>query len=499
MILIELDNEGPKLNEPAPCMVMTMRQGKQNQHGKVEYMGCMRNADPILCSLSALAFYFFNRWGKQGAQEFPSFRQPEDYYNQYVFPGDVRMSERPLSYATQREWNKKMFDGVGIHSKEITHCPRKEAARHAELGGVKETQIRRAGRWNADALTGAYLSYLPREYMRAIAGWPKEGKGYFLPRAQEIPDETLCSKIWPEADVWLDHMESYHPSKEDNKVVRLDLAGSGFLRLLRVLRIVLLQDSVLLRKLFPQHPLWKDSLFSCEEYQQFAARVERSLANVIMPDELIMQKYWPAHEAVAKLRHEATISEINSAQQDIRQVSERLNQIERSSASFASPAPIWIQQGSTGVWIGSKGSGSIQQQLLPPLPPPPLPPSQESLASSSLIEQPPPPPSPFILDPEAPPKEYEMLRGSNSILQLWNEWTLGLAGGPSVEALDRCWGTGWRNTPKDAVFYGRRKKVIKEIQRRVRDGIARDIRQAIDQVEQLRGTRSLDWLCRYGL
>ena len=56
-------------------MIMTMRQGKQNQHGKVEYMGCIRNADPVLCPLSALAFYFFYRWGRDGgALGFPSFR-----------------------------------------------------------------------------------------------------------------------------------------------------------------------------------------------------------------------------------------------------------------------------------------------------------------------------------------------------------------------------------------------------------------------------------------
>jgi hypothetical protein len=67
LILINLENEGPKPDESAPCLIMTMRQGKQNQHGKVEYMGCIRNADPILCPLSALAFYFFNRWGKDGA------------------------------------------------------------------------------------------------------------------------------------------------------------------------------------------------------------------------------------------------------------------------------------------------------------------------------------------------------------------------------------------------------------------------------------------------
>ena len=172
-------------------MAMSRRQGKQNQYGKVEYMGCMRNADP----LSSLAFYFFSRWGKDGAESFPSFRKSEDYYNLYVFPSSNKVPQQPLSYHTQFEWNRKMFRGVGIHLEEKTRSPRKQSVRRAELSGVKETQIRQAGLWNTDAITGAYLSYLPRAFMRSITGFPKEGKGYFLTRAREVPEEALYSKM----------------------------------------------------------------------------------------------------------------------------------------------------------------------------------------------------------------------------------------------------------------------------------------------------------------
>jgi len=36
-------------------------------------MGYIYNTNPILCPLSAIAFYFFNRWGKDGAKSFLSF------------------------------------------------------------------------------------------------------------------------------------------------------------------------------------------------------------------------------------------------------------------------------------------------------------------------------------------------------------------------------------------------------------------------------------------
>lgn len=59
--------------------------------------------------------------------------------------------------------------------------------------------------------------------------------------------------------------------------------------------------------------------------------------------------------------------------------------------------------------------------------------------------------------------------------------------GPSIEALDRCWGAHWR-VGSEAMFYGRLRRVIREIQ----DSTARDDRQAIDQLEKLRGKHSLD-------
>ena len=75
--------------------------------------------------------------------------------------------------------------------------------------------------------------------MRSIAGFLKEGKGYFLPCAREVLEEALCLKIWPKTNVWLKRIETYHPDRADNEVVRLNLAGSRFLRLLHALRVIL--------------------------------------------------------------------------------------------------------------------------------------------------------------------------------------------------------------------------------------------------------------------
>lgn len=272
-----------------------------------------------------------------------------------------------------------------------------------------------------------------------------------------------------------------------------------------------------MRKEFLRHSLWKDPLFDSEEYRRFARRVEDSLANVVTPDELKMQQFWPAHEAVAKLRHEAVTSEIRSVRSDVQLMLERLDEVERSSsASTSSPmAPIWIQQGQTGIWIGPTDpavhppTAATGAPVLQPDPGTHIPAFGTGVQSARVSPAPVPAPAPasvpfqappgqIVLDPQAPPSAYRMLRGSDSVFQLWTEWTLGLAGGPSIEALDRCWGPRWRTGSGEAMFYSRR-KIINEIRRRVEAGTARDERQAVDQLEQLRGMRSLDWLGKNGL
>ena len=91
--------------------------------------------------------------------------------------------------------------------------------------------------------------------MRLIPGFLKEGKGYFLFYAQEVLEEALYLKIWPKTNIWLKRMEAYYLGRAKNKVARLNLAGLGFLRLLHVLRVILLQDLVILCKQFPLYPL----------------------------------------------------------------------------------------------------------------------------------------------------------------------------------------------------------------------------------------------------
>ena len=138
-------------------------------------------------------------------------------------------------------------------------------------------------------MIGAYFSYLLCVFIWLIAGFLKEGKGYFLPYIREILKEALYLKIQPKTNIWLKYMETYHLDRANNKVIQLDLIGLGFLGLFCILKVILLQDLIILYKQFLLYPLQKDPLFSCKEYQRFAIQVKSLLNNIVMLDKLIMK------------------------------------------------------------------------------------------------------------------------------------------------------------------------------------------------------------------
>jgi Centromere DNA-binding protein complex CBF3 subunit, domain 2 len=259
-----------------------MSNGKQNKHGRLEYAAAIRNKDVLRCSLGALAFYFFWRWQIDG-EAFPAFETRRKWYDIRVLKGKDR--EADISYGQQLSWTNHLFLESGISSSKKTHAGRGAGARSAEEKGVSDMMIRRAGRWNNDQMNGCYTTSLPRDAMRGLAGFPLAAGSFYLPRAQVMPSIALQQMIFPATDSWCHQFAT-------GKVEQMDMAGQGFLQLLCDLRIILLQDSILLRQSFPEHPLWQHPVFSSEEYNQFE-RLATDSDPEIEPEELLLQRTVP--------------------------------------------------------------------------------------------------------------------------------------------------------------------------------------------------------------
>ena len=129
----------PALEGPTPCqaVVFTMSKGKTNKSGKKQFMGALRHKNPLLCSHSALAQYFFARWSLGGEQP-PNFQTRRSWYRTKLLIARPGREQEQLSYPAQYEAVWRAFAAAGICSIQKTHAMQGCAIRAGELHRVDE-------------------------------------------------------------------------------------------------------------------------------------------------------------------------------------------------------------------------------------------------------------------------------------------------------------------------------------------------------------------------
>jgi hypothetical protein len=131
----------PPMEGPTPCqaIVFTISRGKTNKSGKKQFMGALRHKDPLLCSHSAMAQYFFARWSLRGEAP-PNFRSRRSWYRTKLLVARPGKEKEQLSYPAQYEAVWRAFAAASIHSVKKTHAMRGCGVRSGELHGVDEEQ-----------------------------------------------------------------------------------------------------------------------------------------------------------------------------------------------------------------------------------------------------------------------------------------------------------------------------------------------------------------------
>ncbi|SAM06414.1 hypothetical protein [Absidia glauca] len=101
------------------------------------------------------------------------------------------------SYSSRRESIGKALSSPGIRTNKKTHVNCGPSVRMAGNVCANVNQIRRQGRWNNTTINGAYLSNLPRELVRSMAGFPTYGRFSYHARAALNPPTSFCKKLFP--------------------------------------------------------------------------------------------------------------------------------------------------------------------------------------------------------------------------------------------------------------------------------------------------------------
>jgi len=303
---------------------------------------------------------------------------------------------------------------------------------------------------------------------------------YYLPRARISPPDELLPLIWPELDKW--PREAFAHGRMRTWLLAPSPTCFSTCQ-------VILQDSVELRPLFPQNPVWTHEVFQHESYARFAEQARSELhVPEDAPWEIQLKRAYP--DVV-----EAVTRQTDTLQQGFHNIEASVNrQIESLRAS------------SRNQYESLRASlfpNSYMLSAAVPLQPPPLQPAVNPSTVPSAINIPPagqpqqavvtpqlPPPS--AVPPVAPsPPLYRMNRELRTVRQLWDEWFTGSNGRPSIDQLNQEWGSRWRMDSKEINFYSRRKVIIDEIFQRT---VAGNWQAAVVEVESLRKGASLDKL-----
>jgi len=481
---IELQNQGPTRCFP---LIATIDASKTNKTGKPWYAACLRTKNVQSCPVGALSFYLLYRF-TLGSEEFPDFDHRKKWYRRRVLKGYPWQLEKEISYDTQLQHVKAAYRAAGIVSTHWTHLQRKVGSQRAEEAGADEASIRRLGRWNNDQMTRVYLTNLPLEAMKAVAGYSTNNPhSYYVARAAVEPPPSLLRQVFPEIEKW----EGRVLLGKDNFVQ--DIAASGFLNFLIQARLVILQDAALLSTTYPSHSLWRLPVFQSYEFGAFQRQVlaaedspQINLAEAVMQSfpivaeqlqqqATMVQGIARASDSLARTHQDQLVGRFDDLSLQVSRLAEEARR-RTIKVSMTEEEYVRFRQSTT-----LPPEAPRAQEATPPL-------------EMSRSEQPPPPPSTLstviTLATNAVP-EYRMNRTIQTVRELWQEWSQGVEGGPAVVELERRFQARWRRDSSVRMHYLRRKYIVDEINRLVSEGKYATHNEAVTFLDNQRGQWSL--------
>jgi len=144
----------------------------------------------------------------------------------------------------------------------------------------------------------SYMTGLPFGLMRLLAGFQRDPGTYFLCCDSYEPPALLLRQIWLWVDAWEARFNARHSAKkatwEQGGLDDDDFGGKSFLRLLKHLRRVLLQDLAVLQPKFPKMRLFGHRLFETPEWVEFVAVVQAAeAAHIEEPQSVLLGRVLP--------------------------------------------------------------------------------------------------------------------------------------------------------------------------------------------------------------
>lgn len=435
------------------ALVLLIEQSKANVHGKAQHVGFLRNKNVSLCPVGAVAMYFFELFHVR-CEPFPSLVRAEDWYGVKFLRGRDR--KKAITYHTQRASYLKAFGTLGLAFSKVTHIGRQQGVRQLEAADVDISQTRRHGHWGLDVCEAVYSAPLAREAMRTFSGHPPKARMYYLQRAELEPPPSLAHRVFSDIESSLQRVVS---GECENP-----LAARGFLELLRYLRVVLLQDSAFLYDQLPARV--RDQDIFGEEFQAYRREVLNHATISSDPAEKQLAVAMPLLDQQLTAQHEVVATQLALQNDRITKLTAQVGQLQQQLKSAL------------------KGTHRIQT----------IPAALDASGDRTPVVCETNPSAPSSVTPPSD-LSYTMSDSIESVAELWTAWHDGINGGPSIQHLERTYGTKWRSTPGKMKYFSRRNAIIRLVKSLAEGGLSVD--DAIVKADKQRDGRSMDAFAKF--
>ncbi|CEP11593.1 hypothetical protein [Parasitella parasitica] len=361
---------------------------------------------------------------------------------------------------------KAAFDSINLFvRRKITHVPRGSATKMADNLGVPSSQISRMGQWSQDVMSNSYLDSVPRHLIRKLAGFESDAN-YYLARAIEEPPAELKRLVFPMADYWYER----HTTKN---VDQTSGSADGFLLLLKCFQTTFLQDAAAMMDVIPDHPIWKNELFTHPLFLDFRRKVKVHVDAREEPEPELLKKVAPeVQDQLANMNRMISngFKELARNQQATDALQQTMQQMFNNIVSGRQPLQLSVRLENSSAPTSASASTSTSAS------------ASASAYASALVSA-----------PVSTAPVHKMSRGVYTVADLWKEWTLGLDGFWSIQDMDAKYGTAWRKD--DRKWYNLRKKEIEAV-KKLQNDLGLSPPTAMDTLQRIMSRRnwSLDRL-----
>src|SRR5579859_288032 len=132
-----------------------------------------------------------------------------------------------------------------------------------------------------------YSTGIARGAARQFAGVKSRDAGhYYLKRGQLEPPESLLKTIFPRIEESYEIVMSPPRNKQDK-------AAAAFLQMMQWFRVLILQDVVELKPLYPDSSLWTHAPFNTAEFAEYQQRAQRAQIVDPVPKAMEIERIMP--------------------------------------------------------------------------------------------------------------------------------------------------------------------------------------------------------------